>query len=65
MDEENLELWVFIEDATTDHASCRQRRIKWPAYGFVKPILLHRNSAYSYQSRMNVNQNIFGLRVLP
>src|ERR1700722_14810863 len=41
MDEENLELWVFIEDATIDHASCRQRRIKRASYRFVKPVLLH------------------------
>jgi Transposase IS200 like len=65
VNEKNLKLWIFIEDAATDHASCRQRRIKWPAYGFVKPILLHRNSADSYERGMNVNENIFGLRVLP
>jgi hypothetical protein len=65
MNEKNLELWIFIEDAAVDHGSCRQRRIKWPAYGFVKPVLLHGSSAYRYQGRMNMNENILVLRVLP
>src|ERR1700683_774475 len=65
VNEKNLELWVFIEDAAKDHTSCRQRRIKWPAYGFDEPVLLHGSSAYRYQGRMNMNENIFVLRVLP
>ncbi len=65
VNKKNLQLWVFIEDAAEDNASSRQRRIKWPAYGFVKPILLHCSSTYRYQWRMNMNENIFGLRVLP
>jgi hypothetical protein len=65
VNQENLKLWVFIEDAAIDHASCRQRRIKWPAYGFDKPVLLHRSIAYRSRGRMNMNENILVLRVLP
>jgi hypothetical protein len=65
VNEKNLQLRVFIEDAAIDHASGRQRRIEWPAYGFDKPVLLHRSSTYRYQGRMNMNENILVLRVLP
>jgi hypothetical protein len=46
VNKKNLQLWIFIEDAAINHASCRQRRIKWPAYGFDKPVLLHGSGAY-------------------